>query len=107
MGTNSESELGNYAWYNVSSPHPVGQKRPNGLGLYDMCGNVRQWVQDWYGYYRSDSVKDPRGPRSGSCRVVRGGSGLNGSRGCRSANRYSSTPDRRFNDLGFRLARTQ
>ncbi len=51
-GTSNETELQDYAWFGSNSgsrTHPVGQKRPNGLGLYDMSGNVSDWVGDWYG----------------------------------------------------------
>jgi formylglycine-generating enzyme required for sulfatase activity len=114
-GTSNESELGNYAWYDANSggkTHPVGQKKPNGLGLYDMSGNVWEWVLDWYGGYQSGplslflSVTDPTGPSSGSHRVLRGGSCYNGAGYCRAAFRRYYTPAIRGRNLGFRLART-
>jgi formylglycine-generating enzyme required for sulfatase activity len=103
------SQLGDYAWYDAnagSKTHPVGQKRANAWGLYDMQGNVGEWVQDWYGAYAAAAVSDPEGPASGSYRVLRGGSPISGARGCRSAIRYGSPPGYRNNFLGFRLLRT-
>jgi formylglycine-generating enzyme required for sulfatase activity len=104
-----ERSLGTYAWYGDNAgnrTHPVGQKRPNGWGLYDMHGNVREWVQDWYGPYPSGAVTDPQGPRSGSNRVIRDGSWDNSASYCRSALRSSYAPDISSVDLGFRLLRT-
>lgn len=98
------------AWYDDNSgdhPHPVGGKAPNAWGLYDMLGNVLEWVEDRDGDYPGGSVTDPRGPASGWSRVYRGGSWLAGATFCRATRRYSHFPDHRDNDLGFRLLRTE
>ena len=102
-----EGELGRYAWYNDNSggkTHPVGQKQANPWGLYDIYGNVWEWVQDWYGEYRGGAVTDPKGPSLGSARVFRGGSWRNSAGRCRSATRVDFSPDFRDDLLGFRLA---
>jgi formylglycine-generating enzyme required for sulfatase activity len=98
--------LGEYAWYWTNSKnctHTVGKKKPNGWNLYDMHGNVWEWVRDWYGEYLEDPQNNPSGPKSGSSRVFRGG-GCNDATGdCRSAIRPGFVPGYRV--LGFRLAR--
>ena len=104
FGDDSDS-LGDYAWYTINSSsktHPVGQKKPNAWGLYDMHGNVREWCADWYGSYSTTAVTDPTGPTSGSYRVLRGGSWSNGADYCRSAYRNSGNPDG-YRNFGFRV----
>jgi sulfatase modifying factor 1 len=111
-GTNSESELGDYAWYAANAngqTHPVGQKKPNGLGIYDMTGNVWEWVQDIYSdtAYSSDSRNNPLYAGSGTYRVFRGGSWYDHPRRVRATYRSLNLfPSGRYFFLGFRLART-
>ena len=128
-----ESALQEYAWYRDNSvrdvgharhiaarylhvgkyvhdfgglSHPVGEKKPNLLGIDDMHGNVWEWVSDWYGeaYYRSSPEGNPRGPSGGKARVVRGGAWSHAAASCRSARRWKMSPDIWYDIIGFRCA---
>jgi VWFA-related protein len=100
------NKIGWYCGNTNNSAHKIGKKLPNPFGLYDMNGNVCEWVWDWTGKYLSNDQIDPKGPTSGKDRVVRGGSWQNYSVNCRSANRhYGYSPDTRH-VFGFRVVRT-
>jgi formylglycine-generating enzyme required for sulfatase activity len=106
----SASSLDGIAWYSVNSwgyTHPVGWKAPNRLGFFDMAGNVFEWVNDWYGptYYQSSDPVDPKGPRSGSQKVVRGGSFAVFHGYCRTSARLGIDPEASMTMIGFRVAR--
>nr|WP_321416496.1 SUMF1/EgtB/PvdO family nonheme iron enzyme [uncultured Methanomethylovorans sp.] len=105
-----ESKLAEYAWYGDNSgnkTHPVGQKKPNPWGLYDMHGNIREWCQDeWHGYYKgapTDGSAWVDGSSPG--RIVRGGGWNFFAGSCRSAVRSNNDPDYRSFFHGFRLLR--
>ncbi len=108
-----EARLNEYAWYGAyfevpPATHPVGRKKPNAWGLYDMQGHLWEWCADWYDgrYYARSPADDPTGPAMGSHRAARGGSWRTSASGCRSASRIGDLDlGDRFPNLGFRVCR--
>jgi len=101
------SNIDDVAWYGGnggSKTHPAGTKQANELGIYDMTGNVWEWVSDWYGDYSSGAQNNPKGPNTGFHRVYRGGSWPGAARFCRVSLRGGNDPAYRDDHLGFRLA---
>jgi len=123
---NSPYALESYCWYGANSgrrpapfgeiglwilngwegrSHPIGRKKPNPWGLRDIYGNVWEWCSDWFGqdHYERSPVRDPRGPRMGEQRVVRGGSWSSGPAACSSWARGSASPFVPSAGIGFRV----
>jgi sulfatase modifying factor 1 len=99
-----------YAWTDANSdatPHPVGEKEPNAIGIYDMSGNVWEWVQDWHDekYYTVSPRVAPTGPLTGVSRVWRGGSWYDVPWVARTSARYQAAPESKISRTGFRCVK--
>ncbi len=127
-GTNNKEDMKDYAWYNINSgdlflsengdlyemsenisgSHAVKRKLPNGLGLYDMNGNVWEWCQDIYdkNFYKRSLRQNPQGPEKGTLQVIRGGSWYSKVNSLRCSNRDHDHPLNVFNYIGFRCIQT-
>lgn len=102
-GSNNPDEV---AWHSGNSdgtPHDVGSKKPNELGIYDMSGNVFEWCKDWGGYYPYWAVSNPAGPSCGTFRVTRGGSYHFDVESCRVSSRSMYGPFKGVPSIGLRL----
>lgn len=100
------SGLDDHGWYCVNSEnntHPVGRLRPNTLGIYDMSGNVAEWCQDWVEEYTEAEQTNPRGPREGENRVLRGGHYGSTSAACTVYDRGWYLPTGKYEFYGLRV----
>ncbi len=102
-GSNNLNEAGWYDGNSGNHTHPVGRKKPNELGLYDMSGNVVEWCEDRFGAYSNEAQTNPTGPQSGGSRVLRGGSYWYDAGDCRVSDRSGSVPGLRRGRRGLRL----
>ena len=103
-------QINDMAWYDMNSgnqTHEVGQNKPNAWGFYDMHGNVLEWCSDWFSVPSSVAAIDPKGPPSGSFKVLRGGCWFFYDKDCRSAYRLRREPSLRNCIFGFRLVCTE
>jgi formylglycine-generating enzyme required for sulfatase activity len=105
-GSNNQTEVAWYLRNSGGNTHPVGSKEPNGLGLYDMSGNVWEWCWDWYEDYIPLPGTNPTGAYAGTHRVIRGGSCYDSAAFVRTSFRYSCVPSNRGVGVGFRVVRS-
>ncbi|OHE60640.1 MAG: hypothetical protein A2Z47_07320, partial [Thermodesulfovibrio sp. RBG_19FT_COMBO_42_12] len=111
-GTSDPENLVDYCWIDDTGAkqktHPAGEKKPNGYGIYDMCGNVGEWTADWADseYYKTGPKENPKGPEKGYQRILRGGDWDNHLYEARTSSRHSMHPDHKYGGIGFRCAKS-
>lgn len=103
-GSNNSDVISWTLWNSNNTTHEVGSKNPNELGLYDMCGNVWEWCQDYYCSYAKTDKENPSGPAKGSSRVMRGGCYFMDRNNCTVYTRGKNSPEQKQLHTGFRLA---
>ncbi len=111
-GTSNLENLVDYCWIDDTGAkqrtHPAGEKKSNGYGIYDMCGNVGEWTADWADleYYKTGPKENPKGPDKGYQRIVRGGDWDNHQYEAHTSSRHSMYPDHKYGNIGFRCAKS-
>lgn len=107
-GSNAPQSVGWIVGFSNNRTHPVGLKKPNELGIFDMTGNVYEWCSDYHdpNYYQISPANNPPGPAAGIYRVMRGGSWYHDSGGLRVTDRGRGNPDCRYGFVGFRICRS-
>jgi formylglycine-generating enzyme required for sulfatase activity len=108
-GGNTDREIDDYAWFNRNAKgttNEVGKKKPNPAGLFDMSGNVSEWVADWYDkdFYKKNPKDNPKGPAAGTATVLRGGAWDSSPAQVRVFKRFRLPPKESNSRSGFRLA---